>query len=142
MTYQRICIKLKSINRKGVFFGLFVWNFSLKITLLMNAFVRSLLSVSFGSLTKGTTSLLIIGLCIGLIPDWKSAEIDVTTTEVMTPTTTLQATTAETIPYINSSLVLALQDWVFQIFETMEAASEQVEFNILGLTIYEPIKGQ
>ena len=51
----------------------------------------------------------------------------------MTPTTTLQATTAETIPYINSSLVLALQDWVFQILKIIDAPREKVEFNILCL---------
>ena len=76
-------------------------------------------SESFSSLIKGTTSLLIIGLCVGLIPDWgeTSTNANVTTTAVMTLTTTLPATSAETIPYINSSLVLALQERVHDLFE-------------------------
>ena len=73
----------------------------------------------FSSLIKGTTSLLIIGLCVGLIPDWgeTSTNANVTTTAVMTLTTTLPATTAETVPYINSSLVLALQERVHDLFK-------------------------
>ena len=53
---------------------------------------------------------MIIGLCVGLIPDWGAAEINtnVTTTAIMQ--STLPATTAETVPYINSSLVLAIQE--------------------------------
>ena len=61
------------------------------------------------SLIKGTITLLIIGLCVGLIPDWGEANTNVTetttaisTTTPMLSTTTVQASTAP--------LVLALQD--------------------------------
>ena len=78
-----------------------------------------LLRIGFFSPTKGTTSLLIIGLCVGLIPDWGAAEINtnVTTTAIMQSTMTLPATTAETVPYINSSLVLALQERIHEILK-------------------------
>ena len=95
---------------------------------LFNHFTVYLKSETFSSPIKGTTSLLIIGLCVGLIPDWgeTSTNANVTTTAVMTLTTTLPATTAETVPYINSSLVLALQERVHDLFE----------FNIILLISY------